>query len=120
MANVRLEKIASRVKEELSLVFLHKIQDPQLGLVTITKVKVSPDLAQANVYISVYDRENRELILEKVNSIKTLIRTELAHKLKNMRKIPDLNFLIDDTLDYVEKMENLFKQIHENDNGKKD
>jgi len=113
--SIRMEKITSRVKEELSLVFLHKLQDPQLGLVTITRVKVSPDLSTGNVYLSVYEKENRELVLEKINEIKTLIRTELAHRMKDMRRVPDLSYFIDDSLDHVEKMENLFKQIHKDD-----
>ncbi len=114
--SVRLEKISSLLKEELSLIFLNKVQDPDLGLVTITNVKVSPDIRQAKVYISVYDKENRESVLKKIDDIKGLIKGELGQKLKRLRYIPELIFFIDDTLDYVEKMEGLFKKIHDNDN----
>lgn len=114
--NIRLEKINALLKEELSLIFLHKIQDPTLGMMTITGVKVSPDLKNAKVYISIYEKEAREMTMEKLNEIKTLIRTQLAHRVKNLRRIPELDFYMDDTLDYVEKMENLFKEIHKNDN----
>ncbi len=114
--SVRLEKISALIKDEISLIFLHKIQDPSLGLVTITGVKVSPDLKNAKVYLSIYERESRQEILEKVNDIKGLIRNQLAQRVKYIRRIPELTFYIDDTLDYVEKIENLFKVIHKNDN----
>ena len=115
--SVRIEKIQELIKEEISLIFLHKIRDPQLGLVTVTKVKVTPDLSGAKVFVSIYDREKRTESLEKINEISGLIRSELAKRVR-LRKTPELNFIIDDTLDYVEKMENIFKKIHKNDKQK--
>lgn len=112
--SIRKEKIEHLIKEELSLIFLHKLQDPELGLLTITKVTVSPDVSIAKVYFSVYQKENREIILEKVNDLKGLIRGQLSQKVK-LRHTPELHFFIDDTLDYVEKMEDLFKKLHEDD-----
>lgn len=111
----RLQKVESLIKEEVSLIFLHKIQDPNFSLITITNVKVSPDLRHAKIYLSVFRKEKREEVLEKVEEIKGMIRGELAGRIK-MRYIPDLHFFIDDTIDYVEKMEGLFKKIHESDN----
>jgi ribosome-binding factor A len=113
----RLDKVSSLIKEELSLIFLHKVQDSNLGLVTVTNVKMSPDLRHSKIYLSVYDKEKREDALKKVNDLKGMIRSELASRVK-MRFVPELHFFIDDTLDYVEKIEGLFKQIHENDNEK--
>jgi len=110
----RLDKVASLIKEELSLIFLHKIQDSTAGLVTVTSVKVSPDLRHAKTYISVYNKEKRDEVLEKVNSLKGMIRSELASRIQ-MRYVPELHFFIDDTLDYVEKIEGLFKKIHSSD-----
>lgn len=117
--SVRNQKIASLIKEELSLIFLYKLQDPALGLVTITEVKLTPDYKLAKVYLSVYEKEQREVILEKVNNIKGMIRSEIASKI-NLRFVPDFSFYIDDTIDYVEKMEDLFKKIHRNDNKDND
>ncbi|OGU36460.1 MAG: ribosome-binding factor A [Ignavibacteria bacterium GWB2_35_6b] len=114
--SVRLDKVASLIKEEISLIFLYKIQDPSLGLITITGVKVSPDLKNAKIYISIYEKEKRKELLQKVNDIKGFIRTQLAQRVKNLRFVPELSFYIDNTLDYVEKMDGLFKEIHKNDN----
>jgi len=100
----RIKKVESFIKEELSSIFLLKIQDPNIGLLTITSVKVTP----------VFDKEKRAMVLEKVHEMKSRFRTELARRI-TLRSVPDLEFYIDDTLDYVEKMENLFKEIHKND-----
>jgi len=117
--SVRIEKIQELIKEEISLIFLHKLQDPRLGLVTVTRVRVAPDLSDAKVYVSIYDKSKRSESLEKINDISGLIRTELAKRVR-LRKTPELNFLIDDTLDYVEKMENIFRKIHADDKQKDD
>ncbi|AFN74953.1 ribosome-binding factor A [Melioribacter roseus P3M-2] len=119
MSSFRIDKVASMIKEELSLIFLHKIQDPSLSLITITSVKLSPDLKLSKVYLSVYEKEKREEVLTKVNELKGWIRTQLAGRIR-VRFVPELEFFIDDTLDYVEKIETIFKKIHESDNKEND
>jgi ribosome-binding factor A len=111
----RIDKVESLVKEEISLIFLNKLRDTEIGFVTITNVKMSPDLRIAKVYISVLDRGKREIVLEKINSFNGFIRSELAHRIK-IKFTPELKFYIDDTLDYVEKIEGLIKKIHKDDN----
>lgn len=113
----RIDKIEHLIKEEISMIFLYKLQDPAFGLLTITNVKVSPDLKLAKIYISVFNKENRELVLDKVKTSAGYIRTELAHRIK-IKFVPELKFFIDDSLDYVEKIEGLIKKIHEDDDNK--
>lgn len=115
MPSYRIERVASLIKEELSLIFLHKIQDPKLSIITVTNIKVSPDLRHTKVYLSVYDKNKRKEVLEKVNELKGWIRTQLAGRIQ-IRFVPELDFYIDDTLDYVEKIEGIIKKIHESDN----
>ncbi len=114
--SIRIDKIAELLKEELSLIFLYKIQDPALGMLTVTGVKVSPDLKNAKVYISIYEKDGRQTKIAKLNDIKGYIRTQLASKVNHLRNIPDLDFYLDDTQDYVEKIEDIFKKIHKDDN----
>jgi len=111
----RIDKIENLIKEEISLIFLRKLQDPAFGFLTITNVKVSPDLRIAKIYISVFEREKRESVLEKVKASSGFIRTELASRIR-IKFVPELKFFIDDTLDYVEKIEGLIKKIHKDDN----
>lgn len=115
MPSFRINKVASLIKNELSLIFLHKIQDSNLGIITVTNLKISPDLRHARVYLSVYNKEKRPEVLEKVNELKGMIRSELAGRIQ-IRFVPELDFFIDDTLDYVEKIEGIFKKIH-SENG---
>ncbi|MEW5843294.1 MAG: 30S ribosome-binding factor RbfA [Bacteroidota bacterium] len=110
----RLDRVSSLIKEELSLIFLHKVQDETFGMITVTNVKMSPDLRHTKVYLSVYEKDKRNDVLKRVNEIKGMIRSELASRVQ-MRFVPELHFFIDDTLDYVEKMEGLFKKIHSED-----
>jgi ribosome-binding factor A len=115
----RIDKVEHLIKEEISLIFLYKLQDKfqfsSAGLITITSVKVSPDLKIAKVYLSVFDKDKREAVLEKIRTASGYIRSELASRIR-IKFVPELKFFIDDTLDYVEKIEGLIKKIHENDN----
>jgi ribosome-binding factor A len=111
----RIDKVENLIKEEISLIFLNKFNDPQDSLITITKVKVTPDLKLAKIYISVFDKLKRDIVLDKIKAKGGMIRSELAHRIR-IKFIPELNFYIDDTLDYVEKIEGLIKKIHKNDN----
>ncbi len=115
----RIDRVEHLIKEEISLIFLYKLQNKfqniSFGFITITSVKVSPDLKIAKIYISVFEKEKREEALEKIKSISGYIRSELASRIR-IKFVPELKFFIDDTLDYVEKIEGLIKKIHEDDN----
>ena len=115
----RIDKVEHLIKEEISLIFLYKLQDriqiSSFGFITITSVKVSPDLKIAKVYLSVFEKDKREAALERIKSASGYIRSELASRIR-IKFVPELKFFIDDTLDYVEKIEGLIKKIHENDN----
>ena len=113
--NHRLERVESQLKQELSLILMQKVQNPQFGLITVTGVRVSPDLKIARVYISVFNRESREEALEHIVGLTSLFRGMLAGRVK-LRYTPELKFFIDDTLDYVEKIEGLLKKVHDADN----
>lgn len=110
----RLVKIENLIKEELSLLFVNKLKDPIFGFVTITGVKVVPDFSIAKVYVSVFEKDKREEVLKKLNGLKKMFRTEVAHRI-NLRHTPELFFYIDDTADYVENIERLVEEIHKND-----
>ena len=113
----RIDKVEHLIKEEISLIFLHKLSNLDLGFVTITNVRLSPDLKIAKIYLSVLEKEKRSFVLDKIEDKKGYIRTELAHRIR-IKFIPELKFFLDDTLDYVEKIEGLIKKIHEDDDIK--
>ncbi len=111
----RVDKVENLIKEEISLIFLHKMQYPELGFLTITSVKVSPDLKMAKIYLSVLEKDKRDYALEYVRNKTGFLRSELASRIR-LKFIPELKFFLDDTLDYVEKIEGLIKKIHQDDN----
>ena len=110
----RIEKVESMLKQEISSILLFGMRDPSFGFITVTKVKVSPDLKIAKVYISVLEKNQRQATLDKIMAMAGFIRSQLGSRIK-LRYVPELKFFLDDTLDYVEKIDNLIKKIHEND-----
>jgi len=119
MASHRVDKIEKLIKEEISHILLHKFQDLGLGFITVTNVKVSPDLKIAKIYLSVLEKLKRDLVLDKLNYRIGQIRTELAHRI-HIKFVPELKIYIDDTLDYVERIEGLFNEIHKQNDNKLD
>jgi len=116
MSSHRVDKVEQLIKEQISYILLHKLQDDDLGFITVTDVKMSADLKNAKIYLSVLQKERRDFVLNKINLRLGFIRTELAHRIR-IKFVPELKFFIDDTLDYVEKIEGLINEIHKKDNN---
>ncbi|MBV9964043.1 MAG: 30S ribosome-binding factor RbfA [Parafilimonas sp.] len=109
----RQKQVAAVLSEELNDIFrrlsLNMIDG---GMVSISSVKVTPDLLEARIYISMFKVENEKAALKKIESREWEIKKELTARVKNqLRRMPVLKFYLDDTLDHVFKMEELFKQI---------
>lgn len=119
MSSHRVDKVEQLIKEQISYVLLHKLQDDNLGFITVTDVKVSADLKIAKIYLSVLQKKRRDYVLNKINLRLSFIRTELAHRIR-IKFVPELKFFIDDTLDYVEKIEGLINEIHRQNNNQSD
>lgn len=84
------------------------------GLVSISDVKITPDLLETRIYLSVFPAKDQQLVLQKVEEKSSEIKRELAAKLKHqLRRIPELKYFVDDTLEQVFKMETLLKKIEE-------
>ncbi|MFM7387462.1 MAG: 30S ribosome-binding factor RbfA [Bacteroidota bacterium] len=110
MSTVRQQKIEAAIRQELSMVLLTKSAELALGsMVSITVVRITSDLSLARCYLSVFGAEPQK-VLETINSNVGVIRREVGVRLKNMRKIPDLRFFIDDSLDYADNINSLLKK----------
>lgn len=111
----RQKQVGGLLFEELSLIFqrlgLTMIDG---GMVSLSSVKVTPDLLEARIYLSIYQVKDQQAVLKKIQDRAWEIKRELAAKVgKQLRRMPVLQFFLDDTLDYVFKMEELFKKINE-------
>ncbi|MGZ5221083.1 MAG: 30S ribosome-binding factor RbfA [Chitinophagaceae bacterium] len=110
----RQKQIAGLLHEEMSTIFqrlgLNMIDG---GMVSISSVKVTPDLLEARFYLSLFQVKNVEAALKKVEERHHEIKKELAARVRHqLRSIPVLRFYQDDTLDHVFKMEEIFKKIN--------
>jgi len=113
MESKRQQKFAGIIQEELAAIFQREgaAYLPNT-LVTITKVRVSPDLAVAKVYLSFLNTNNTTLSVAEVNSHASEIRYKLGARIRHQaRVIPTLTFFVDDTNEYVEHMDKLFDKI---------
>ncbi len=82
------------------------------ALVTVTEVKMSPDLTLAKVYLSVYNTDNKQAPILEMEDKQQELRQALAYRVRNhIRRVPDLNFYLDDTLDELEKVDRLLKRL---------
>lgn len=113
MESNRQKKFAGLLQEELAAIFQREgaAYLPNT-LVTITKVRVSPDLAVAKVYLSFFNTNNTGLSVATVNSHAGEIRYKLGSRIRHQaRVVPTLTFFVDDTNEYVERMDQIFNKI---------
>ncbi len=109
----RQKQIAAVLAEDLNDIF-RRLNLNMLfgGMVSISSVKITPDLLEARIYLSMYKIENEKAALKKIEDKAWEIKKELASRVKNqLRRMPVLKFYMDDTLDHVFRMEELFKQL---------
>ncbi len=115
---IRTEKLASVIKRDIGEILQRNYQ-PSGAFITVTQVRVTDDLSIAKVYLSVFSpgRET-EPIYKYIDDHQDEIRYRLASKIKNqVRRIPELLFFQDDTAEYVNKIENLFSKVREEESG---
>lgn len=112
MDSVRQNKIARLLQKELATVFQTESRNILPGkMITVTVVRVTPDLGLAKVYLSIFPHQQGEDVLGPVNEHSKMIRTALGQNIRHqVRIIPELAFYIDDSMDYVEKIERLLKK----------
>jgi ribosome-binding factor A len=111
MQETRQNKIARLLQKELSLIFQQQTRAMHGVMVSVTRAKISPDLSICTAYLSVFPSAKGEEILTNVNANAKQIRYELGTRIKNqMRIIPELRFFIDDSLDYIEHIDELLKK----------
>jgi len=109
----RQRQVAGALQEELNDIFRRlNLSMIDGGMVSIASVKVTPDLLEARIYVSLFQVKDPKAVMKTIEARAWEIKKELADRVKHqLRRIPVLHFYLDDTLDYVFKMEEIFKQI---------
>ena len=111
MQETRQNRISRLLQKELSLIFQSQTRAMRGVMVSVTRVKISPDLSICTAYHSVFPSEKGDEILKNINANEKSIRYDLGTRVRNqLRIIPELRFFIDDSLDYIEHIDELLKK----------
>ena len=115
----RQKQVGGLLQEELNVIFQRLgLSFIQGAIVSISSVKLTPDLLEARIYLSVYNAKDNKAVFERIEEQAWEVKKELAARVgKQLRRMPELKFFPDDTLDHVFKMEELFRQIKESESG---
>lgn len=109
MTAYRQQRLADQLRAELSRIVLREMRDPRVGFATLTEVRLSSDLRHARVYVSVMgDDEEKEATLEALESAEGFLRGRIGQRMR-LRHIPELAFVLDETLDRSERIERLLE-----------
>ena len=114
--SLKTKKIGSLFTREISRIILEEVKNPNIGFVTITSCDVTNDLSFAKVYFLTLDRSKKEKALEALNKSADFIEVELA-KVVNIRKMPQLSFHYDTSVEYGENIEQKLNEIKEKENN---
>ena len=111
-ASTRQLKVASQIKRDMAEIIRSKGMAAFDGaLVSVSGVKISPDLSQAKIYVSIFPSSKSETVMEIIGDQTRALRGELGRRVgKQLRIVPELQFYLDDSLDYVEHIEELLKK----------
>lgn len=110
--NNRLNRIDEELRKEISNIISFELKNPDVtGLISVTKVKITPDLKYAKVYISMLNSKNKEKTLEALKKSSGYIRSEIAKRI-NLRITPELVFEEDDSMEYGMKIDSILKDLN--------
>ena len=110
MEGTRLQKIERLIQKDLSEIFLLQTKQMPGIMISVTRVRISPDLSVAKAYLSIFPSNRGEELMENIERSGKAIRYELGTRIgQQLRRIPELAFFLDDSLDYLENIDNLLK-----------
>lgn len=111
MESTRQAKISRLLQKELSEIFRQQTAKTHGVIVSVSAVRVSPDLSIARAYLSVFPSDKAQEIMESINASAKTVRYELAQRVRfQLRKCPELTFFLDDSLDYIENIDKLLQK----------
>jgi ribosome-binding factor A len=111
MDNKRIQKIERQIQKDLSEIFLAQTRPMHGVMVSVTNVRISPDLSVAKAYLSIFPVERGQELLTNIVHNSKAVRYELGTRIgQQIRRIPELSFFLDDSISYLENIDNLLKQ----------
>lgn len=112
MESTRLTRVEKQIQKDLSEIFIPLGKKLTIGkMLTVTRVRLTPDLGLAKVYVSIFPSESAQIAVDVISEHVSQIRNELGQRIRHqVRKIPELKFYLDDSLDYIQNIDNLLKE----------
>lgn len=110
----RSQRVRDLLREEIADIIFFKVKDPRIGFLTVTGVDVTDDLKIAVVYVSILKEEEKQSTLDSLHAAKSFIRSELSKRLK-MKFIPSIDFRLDTSIEYGNRIEQLLSEIRKKD-----
>ena len=108
--SIKINRIESILLKEISYILANEVKDKDINFVTVTAVDVTNDLSYAKVYVTVLEDEKRETTMSALNDASGFIRSQLFDRV-DMRNVPELTFVYDESIAYGTKIENLIEEI---------
>ena len=111
----RQKQVGGLIQEEINAIFQRLgLSFVNGGMVSVSSVKVTPDLLEARIYLSIYNATDKKEVLKKIEERQWEVKKELTASVRHqLRRMPELKFFLDDTLDHVFRMEEIFNKIKE-------
>ncbi len=113
--SIKTQRIASNIVKEISYILAYEVKDNDIKFVTVTDCKLTTDLSYAKIYVTVLDNNKKETTLKALKDDSGFIRKELAERI-DIRHIPELEFVYDESIEYGKKIEDLIEKIHDEEN----
>ncbi len=110
--SVKTERIASMLEKEIGYILMMEVKDEEIKFVSVTGVKLASDLSYAKIYVTVLDEAKKNSTMKALKEAKGFIRHELANRV-DIRHIPELEFVYDESIAYGKKIEEIIEDIHE-------
>lgn len=111
--SIKTERLGNVLHKEISNIIMTEIKDEDLKFVTITKVDLSSDLSYAKIYFTCLNNDIKDKVTKDLNNAKRFIRSNLMKRKIEIRNIPELTFIYDDSIEYGNKIESLIDKLHE-------
>ena len=112
--SIKIDRIASNMVKEISYILMMEVKDPNVKFVTVTDAKVTNDLSYAKIYVTVLNKEYIKDTMKALKNASGFIRNSLKERM-DIRNIPELEFVYDESIEYGNKIEKIIDEIHKND-----
>lgn len=109
--SVKLDRLEHSFVEQISMILETEIKDERIHFVTVTAAKITNDLSFAKIYVTILEDKEKDSMLKQLNKASNFIERELSKRIE-IRKMPNITFVYDDSIAYAENIENIIERTH--------